>query len=804
MAAMMPSSTKCGGGINCRMSAIPDGETALMPALEATQTFQLRPRRAVYLKPEPLAVPELDTLEAMDAAYRALCAIQFNFVPGSGHPGGSISSGRIVFSLLYKSMRYDFSRPDSIDNDLLVYAAGHKATGLYGMLALRDEWMRIARPDMLPPERRRLRLEDLLGFRRNPVQDTPLFRELKAAALDGHPTPLTPFVPVATGASGVGDTSAVGLAIAQMDAFGAKGPKLHILEGEGGMTAGRVHEAIATAATTGLTNCVMHVDWNQASIDSDRVTAEGDKPGDYVQWDPRELMYVNDWNLIEAGDGSDFRRVLACQKAALELDNGQPTAIVYRTTKGWRYGIEGKASHGAGHAFCSPEFYKACEVFEQAWGVPLPRFSGEKNPVSVEAAYWECLLAMRKAFETKRPDVLKFVGEQVAAAAKATPKGRPIREHGPDLEAFYKAGLRPNETPDELKPVPGKAATLRGALGDTLGYLNKLTKGAFLACAADLSESTSIAPINKSFGKGWWHAKNNPGSRLVPVGGICEDAMGGVMSGVSSLGLHIGVSSSYSAFIAALEHVPARLHCIGQQMRHEATGEPYRAWIMVNAHAGPMTGEDGPTHACPQHLQLLQDNFAKGSAITLTPFDPVEMWPLVIHSLQQRPALLAPFVTRPAIPVPDREKLRLPPATEAVKGIYRLREGGKAVLVLQGHGVATFFTRDVLPKLDEMGVKPTVYYVTSAELYERLSDDEKRLAFPPEHAFRSMGITDFTLPTLWRWVRSDEGLAASLYPLKRQGYLGSGSWDKVLEQAGLDGKGQLEAILDWVRRVEAK
>lgn len=775
-----------------------------MPTVASPAQFQLRPRRAVYLKPEPLAVPELETLEAMDAAYRALCAIQFNFVPGSGHPGGSISSGRIVFSLLYKSMRYDFSRPDSIDNDLLVYAAGHKATGLYGMFALRDEWMRIARPDMLPPERRRLRLEDLLGFRRNPVQDTPLFRELKAAALDGHPTPLTPFVPVATGASGVGDTSAVGLAVAQADAFGLNGPKLHILEGEGGMTAGRVHEAIATAATVGLSNAIMHIDWNQASIDSDRVTAEGDKPGDYVQWDPRELMYVNDWNLIEAGDGSDFARVLACQKQALALDNGQPTAIVYRTTKGWRYGIEGKASHGAGHAFCSPEFYKACEVFEQAWDTRLPRFTGEKTPASVEAAYWECLLAMRKAFETKRPDVLKFVGESVSAAAKATPKGRPVRENGPDLDAFYKAGLKAEETPAELKPAPGKPATLRGALGETLGYLNRLTRGAFLACAADLSESTSIAPINKSFGRGWWHAKSNPASRLVPVGGICEDAMGGVMSGVSSLGLHVGVSSSYSAFIAALEHVPARLHCIGQQMRHEATGEPFRTWIMVNAHAGPMTGEDGPTHACPQHLQLLQDNFAKGSAITLTPFDPQEMWPLLITALQARPALLAPFVTRPAIPVPDREKLGFPPATAAAKGIYRLRQGGKAVVILQGHGVATFFTRDVLPKLDEMGVKPTVYYVASAELYERLTPDEKRVAFPPEHAFHSMGITDFTLPTMWRWVRSDAGLAASLYPLKRQGYLGSGAWDKVLEQAGLDGKGQLEAVLDWVRTVEAK
>lgn len=773
-----------------------------MPSQTAPR-FQLRPRRTEYLAPEPAVVPDLDKWEALDAAYRALCAMLFNYVPGSGHPGGSLSSGRIVSTILYRGLRYDFSRPDSRDNDLLVYAAGHKAMGLYCAYALRDELVRIARPDLLPAEKRRLRLEDLLGFRRNPTQATPLFRRLKAAALDGHPTPLTPFVPVATGASGVGDTSAVGLALAAMDAFGPSGPRVHILEGEGGMTAGRVHEAIATAATAGLSNAVMHVDWNQASIDSDRVTAEGEEPGDYVQWDPRELMYVNGWNLVEAGDGSDFARVHAAQAAALALDNGAPTAVVYRTTKGWSYGISGKASHGAGHAFCSEPFYKCLEPFEAALGVKLPRFEGERTPASVEASYWETLRGMREAFE-RRPELARFAAERVAEAGRSTPKGRPVREGGPDLEALYRAGLEPGETPAALRLEPGKPATLRGALGEALGHLNALTRGAVLACAADLSESTSVAPVGKAFAKGWYHARRNPGSRLVPVGGICEDAMGGVMSGVSSLGLHVGVSSSYSAFIAALEHVPARLHCIGQQMRREATGEPFRTWIMVNAHAGPMTGEDGPTHACPQPLQLLQDNFARGSAITLTPWDPQEVWPLLVAALNARPALLAPFVTRPALPVPDRAKLGLPPAHAAAKGVYALRRGGRAAIVLQGHGVATFFTREVLPKLEERGLRANVFYVSSAELFDRLPEAEKRELFPPELAFRSMGITDFTLPTLWRWVRSDEGLAASLHPLRRQGYLGSGSWDKVLEQAGLDGAGQLPAVEAWIRAVESR
>jgi len=31
--------------------------------------------------------------------------------------------------------------------------------------------------------------------------------------------------------------------------------------------------------------------------------------------------------------------------------------------------------------------------------------------------------------------------------------------------------------------------------------------------------------------------------------------------------------------------------------------------VLVCAHAGLKTGEDGPTHADPQPLQLLQENF---------------------------------------------------------------------------------------------------------------------------------------------------------------------------------------------------
>lgn len=77
----------------------------------------------------------------------------YNFVPTSGHPGGSISSGRFVQSVIYKTADYDFSDPVADANDMVVYAAGHKAMGLYAMYALRNELMRAFLKTELPDEK---------------------------------------------------------------------------------------------------------------------------------------------------------------------------------------------------------------------------------------------------------------------------------------------------------------------------------------------------------------------------------------------------------------------------------------------------------------------------------------------------------------------------------------------------------------------------------------------------------------------------------------------------------------------------
>jgi len=778
-------------------------ETPIQERSPKTKRLNLRRRRGVFLKARPEPVADKAFFEDLDLCYRTLCAILFNYVPTSGHPGGSISSGRIVSGLIYEGLDYDFSQPDLMGADLLCYAAGHKAMGLYAMYSLRNELVRIGNPALLAPERRQLRLEDLLGFRRNPTQNTPLFKQFHAKPLDGHPTPAVPFVPIATGASGVGMTAGVGLALAALDVYAPAAPRVHLIEGEGGMTPGRVHEALAMAGTVGLSNLCLHVDWNQASIDSEAVCATEGGPGDYVQWDPMELLALHDWNVIDAGDGLDFKRVLSAQRLAAGLDNGQPTAVVYRTTKGWQYGIEGRKSHGAGHAFCSEGYHQAVAPFEKRFKARLPHFEGEKTPERLEKAYFDTLMCLRQVLEMRRDIPAKAAEKIAAAAARLKTKARAPRAEAPKTDAIYTDAVSIERAPAELGVAVGKPVTLRAALGNSMGWLNNLTNGAFLACAADLMESTSMSAVSGRFPKGFFNARGNPSSRLVPVGGICEDAMGGVMAGVSSFGRHVGVTSSYSAFIAALEHIASRLHGIGQQARHEATGDPFRTWIMVNAHAGPMTGEDGPTHADPQALQILTDNFPRGTLITLTPWEPQEVWPLLVAGLKARPAVLAPFVARPAEIVPDRATLRLPPAHAAAKGLYAWRRSDKtdATVVLQGCAVALLFARHVLPELDRQGVAVNVFYVSSAELFDLLPLGEQETIYPARLARGAMAITDYTWPTMARWVHSQEGLRSTLHSFRKNRFLGSGSWDKVLEEAGLDGPAQLKAVLEWCRIV---
>jgi transketolase len=522
-----------------------------------------------------------------------------------------------------------------------------------------------------------------------------------------------------------------------------------------------------------------------------------------------ELFHLHDWNVIYVPDGKDLQQVFAAQRAAASITNGQPTAVVYRTLKGWQYGIEGKAAHGAGHKLCSDGFCKALADLTGQTDMMLPTCeagsqrcqSGPEGAAIMEECFWESLQIVRKVIEESRPVVNALAARLVAARDRLNRLNRRPRSGAPRVEAVYELAAKGTSTPAELALKPGTVTTLRAELGRALQHYNKVSGGAIFAGSADLLGSTSVNTIGAGFGDGYWNAAKNPNTRLLSIGGICEDGMTGILSGLSTFGHHIGSGSSYGAFIAPLSHIAARLHAIGAQAKHAVTGEPYRPIFVICAHAGLKTGEDGPTHADPQPLQLLQENFPKGTAITLTPWEPQEIWPLVAAALAKRPAIIAPFVTRPNEKVLDRAQLGLAPAEEAVNGVYPLRKPrgkGEGTVVLQESAAAYAFIEEALPLLDKDGIDLWVYSVSSAELFDLLPAAKQGRLFPEERAREAMGITGFTLPTMFRWVTSDLGRSMTLHPFRKGHFLGSGQGEIVLAEAGLDGRSQYKAIKRYV------
>ena len=383
----------------------------------------------------PAHQAQLAAFDTFDLFYRTLCAVMYNYVPLSGHPGGSISSGRFVTA----AVRRDGLRP----------CAPRTPGRRHHVLRGRAQGARPVRPVGAAQRGRAHRGAGAVARRRKLAcalrtcsasaatrVAMPPFTASHAKALDGHPTPATPFVRLSTGASGVGLPARSALP-GGADLFGTTAPRIHIIEGEGGLTPGRVCRG-ARGRRHRFARQRHPARRLEPGLDRlERVCREGDVPGRLramgaggAGLPPRLERHPGPRRLRLAADRG--RAALA-----LDLDNGQPTAVVYRTLKGWQYGIEGRASHGAGHALCSAGFSRRRRVPEARL---LPRVlrlptcdaatrAARRAATVVEQCYWEALEvvrarlgAARRWTHWQRGCARRASGWRIAAR---TPPGRP-------------------------------------------------------------------------------------------------------------------------------------------------------------------------------------------------------------------------------------------------------------------------------------------------------------------------------------------------------------------------------------------
>jgi transketolase len=145
--------------------------------------------------------------------------------------------------------------------------------------------------------------------------------------LEGHPTPVLPWVDVATGSLGQGLPIGVGMALAakQLDRTQAR---VWVLCGDSEMAEGSMWEAIEHAAFYELDNLT-------AIVDVNRLGQRGETMHGWDLSSYSDRLRANGWHTVEV-DGHDVEAIDAAYREA-EATSGKPTAVVARTIKGKGY-----------------------------------------------------------------------------------------------------------------------------------------------------------------------------------------------------------------------------------------------------------------------------------------------------------------------------------------------------------------------------------------------------------------------------------------------------------------------------------
>ncbi len=169
------------------------------------------------------------------AAQLRVDSVRSSTSAGSGHPTSSMSAADLLAVLVSRHLRYEWDEPNSPLNDHLIFSKGHASPLLYSVF----------RAVGVVPE------EELLnGYRRF------------GQRLEGHPTPVLPWVDVATGSLGQGLPDAVGVALAgrYLDRLPYR---VWVLCGDSELAEGSIWEALDKASYYQLSNLVAIADINR-------------------------------------------------------------------------------------------------------------------------------------------------------------------------------------------------------------------------------------------------------------------------------------------------------------------------------------------------------------------------------------------------------------------------------------------------------------------------------------------------------------------------------------------------------------
>ncbi|HEX9270258.1 MAG TPA: transketolase [Candidatus Limnocylindria bacterium] len=325
---------------------------------------------------ETETAPKLELYRDIARQLRA-DSIRCSTAAGSGHPTSSLSAADLTAVLLAGHLRYDWSRPRDPANDHLIFSKGHASPLNYALLraagAITDE--------------------ELLTFRK------------LGSRLEGHPTPVLPWIDVATGSLGQGLPIAVGIALAGKRPLAAP---YHVwtLTGDSELTEGSIWEGLDHAGHEGLSNFTAIFDINRL----------GQRGPTELEWDldayaARVSAFGCEPLVIDGHDAAAIDSAFARARSA-----ERPTVIVARTVKGKgvsfledKEGWHGKALNAEQAKQALAEIGDLpSRTFATAKPDPwtprrrethAPQWKTYREPVATRKAYGEALAALGQARE---------------------------------------------------------------------------------------------------------------------------------------------------------------------------------------------------------------------------------------------------------------------------------------------------------------------------------------------------------------------------------------------------------------------
>ncbi|MCS7315859.1 MAG: hypothetical protein NZ554_10310, partial [Bryobacteraceae bacterium] len=476
----------------------------------------------------------------------------------SGHPGGSSSKVEAALTLLVSGLlAFDAWEPKHPGRDRVVWSAGHCTPLFHALVALVYECLR--------------RKGESLGRETDSAVTYPedLLRFRRLGGPSGHVESYSALADACTGSSGHGFSAALGLAVLHRSC--GLPTRVFVLAGDAETEEGMSYEARNLASNLGIENLTVLLDYNRFGID-----------GPIAEVLP--FPYLNHWiglgwNVIEA-DGHNPRELAwAIRLAVAGFGNRRPTVVLCHTIKGKHYGrLEGTAdSHG------TPLPHAEYVHLMRALGFPLE----DRDP---PARALEIVLA-----QLEPADVDYLVQRLQTARSRVQPEPHLVRvlktALGEEEPADYRSLRRPDPLPPELVFPEGENVPTRRATEAWFAWVMQRCPF-FWVGAGDLAKSILTGKAEQVRGL---LSRDNPLGRGIRFG-IAEQNMAMMSVSMASDTLPGGYRpmtafASYGVFSVLMAN-PVRMALI-----HNDVNPCSRAFfILLAAHDGPETGEDGPTH----------------------------------------------------------------------------------------------------------------------------------------------------------------------------------------------------------------